>query len=81
MKKVMAKMTIQVKASAPREASRPMVSTPTRVQIVKNRISRRPKFFWRCLVSSRASVVMSSSEYSAALIVSDTQPSRWLPEP
>ena len=45
-KNTTAKTIIQVKASPPPCATVAMVSTPTMVQIRKNRMSKRPK--WRC---------------------------------
>ena len=64
-KKISANTIIQVNASPPPWATVAMVSTPTIVQIRKNRMSNRPK--WRCSLAL-SSAAKSSSWRSAAAI-------------
>ena len=64
IKKTRAKMISHEKAWAPADAMAPIVSIPTSVQIVKKRISFRPKCFCRCCFSSMAAAVRSSPELS-----------------
>jgi hypothetical protein len=59
----------QVKAWAPLAAAAPIVSSPTRVQIRKNRMSKRPKCFWSFFFSSRANAVVVSSRSSGSAVL------------
>jgi hypothetical protein len=65
MKKTTASTMSQVKASAPDEATVPMVSTPTMVHSRKNRMSKRLK----CLRSfCRSAAALGGSPISASFL-------------
>ena len=59
MKKTAARIINQVKASAPFAATVPIVSTPTRVQIRKKKMSKRPKCFLSFAFSTSSASVTS----------------------
>jgi hypothetical protein len=64
-KKTTAKTIIQVKASPPLLATEAIVSTPTIVQIRKNRMSKRPKCF--CSFCRSTSATVSGSRVVSAI--------------
>src|ERR1700753_1746189 len=68
MKNTTANTIIQVKASPPLLATEAIVSTPTIVQIRKNRMSKRPKCRRSFALSISAALVMGTAPSAASAL-------------